>query len=129
MISDFVVRFGVLSFVTSGLALIPANTWAEEEVRIAISDGESQLSIEGDDLNIFDGQVGDRLASAVGNTKLKLHAKDGLVHVFGSKLNIDKEKKIEEKQEEAEESEDRDRRWRNATEADFWGCSAGQQAH
>lgn len=97
MTSSFIAIFPTISMSTLLLVLSPTIVLAEEEVRIAISADKFKLSIEGNDLKIFDGQVGDRLASNVGQIRFEILAKRGMVHVLGSGLNFDKSKKIVKK--------------------------------
>jgi stage II sporulation protein D len=76
------------------LACLPQVAQAEEEVRIAISADKSRVVIEGEDLKIFDGDIGDRLAANIGPTKCEIGAVRGQVRVFGGKLSGQNAKRL-----------------------------------
>ena len=67
---------------------------AEEEVRISISSNASSVEISGDDLSVFDGDVGDRLATSIGPIKVSVKAKRGSVKVSGSRLKFEDKDEI-----------------------------------
>ena len=81
-------------YIFISLVAFSRDVAAEEEVRIAISGGKTELSIEGSDLRVFDGDVGDRLATSIGLTKVKVKARNKKIRVTGSRLSLENSKQI-----------------------------------
>ena len=69
--------------VTSGSA-----ARAEDEVRIAITTGVAKLTIAGDDVRVFDGDVGDLLASTKGQSVVDVRAVASEVVIGGRGLEF-----------------------------------------
>lgn len=78
-----------LSGVLLALLLVPSVARGEDEVRIAIASGQATIAIDGKQLSIFDGDTGDRLATA-DRAPLVARTERGGVRIDGKGLIADK---------------------------------------
>jgi len=70
---------------------------AEGEVRIALSSNTKSIVISGLNLSVFDGVIGERLATAVGEANISLRVSNARVRISTKNLKYDKKAKRESK--------------------------------
>lgn len=72
--------------VALAVATSPSVARAEDDIRISIISGKAQITLEGTDLAVFDGDSGERVAFGKGKTKVVTRRAGGGVKVSGDGL-------------------------------------------